>query len=94
MKVPERNNLDGIYFLEPIDIEALKIPHYPKTVSQPMDFSTIKIKLSLNAYDSEADFYDDMCLVFDNCILFNGRESTYGKIAFEMKCEFDSMYKK
>lgn len=94
MKVLESIISDGIHFLEPIDIEALKIPHYPKIVSKPMDFSTIKTKLTLNAYDSETDFYDDMCLVFDNCMLFNGRESSYGRIAFELKCEFDSMYKR
>ena len=38
-----------------------------------MDFGTIKTKLTYNAYDDEKDFYADMNLVFDNCILFNGK---------------------
>lgn len=59
-----------------------------------MDFSTIKTKLSLNAYGGEEDFCEDMHLVFDNCILFNGKDSPFGKIAFEMKCEFDTLFKK
>lgn len=59
-----------------------------------MDFTTIKTKLSYNAYDSEADFHYDMNLVFDNCILFNGPESPYGKIAIQMKLQFNTMYKK
>ena len=46
-----------------------------------MDFSTIKTKLTLNAYESEEDFKADMHLVFDNCILFNGKDSSFGKIA-------------
>lgn len=36
----------------------------------------------------------DMNLVFDNCIRFNGSESSYGKIATQMKLEFNTMYKK
>lgn len=64
---------------------ALKIPNYPSIVKTPMDFTTIKTKLSFNAYDSEEDFHADMMLVFDNCILFNGLESPYGKIATQMK---------
>jgi hypothetical protein len=59
-----------------------------------MDFTTIKTKLSYNAYDSQHDFNSDMNLVFDNCILFNGIESSYGKIATQMKLEFHTMYKK
>lgn len=33
-----------------------------------------------------------MNLVFDNCILYNGMQSVYGKIAMEMKLEFNTMY--
>jgi hypothetical protein len=33
-----------------------------------------------------------MNLVFDNCILYNGIQSPYGKIAMEMKLEFNTMY--
>ena len=73
---------------------ALNIPHYPKIVKHPMDFSTIKTKLTMNAYDSEEDFWADMHLIFDNCILFNGKESSFGRIAFELKLEFETMYKK
>lgn len=56
-----------------MDPVALNIPHYPNVIKHPMDFTTIRTKLSYNAYDSEADFNADMNLIFDNCILFNGR---------------------
>ena len=59
-----------------------------------MDFTSIKTKLNYNAYDSEVDFYEDMNLVFDNCSLFNGADSSYGKIAIQMKLEFNTLYKK
>lgn len=50
-----------------------------------MDFGTIKRKLAYNAYENEEDFKNDMNLVFDNCILYNGMQSPFGKIAMEMK---------
>lgn len=50
-----------------------------------MDFGTIKKKLGHNAYESEEEFKFDMNLVFDNCILYNGMQSPFGKIAMEMK---------
>jgi hypothetical protein len=80
--------------MNPLDYVALNILNYPTIVKRPMDFTTIKTKLSYNAYDSQMDFNSDMNLVFDNCILFNGIESSYGKIATQMKLEFHTMYKK
>lgn len=65
--------IEGFHFLYPVDPIKLNIPHYPNIVKNPMDFSTIKTKLSYNAYDSQLDFNADMNLVFDNCILFNGK---------------------
>ncbi len=50
-----------------------------------MDFTTIKTKLTYNAYDTQVDFNADMNLVFDNCVTFNGPESAYGKIATQMR---------
>ena len=64
--------IEGPIFLYPVDYVALNIPTYPSIVKTPMDFTTIRTKLSYNAYESEADFHYDMNLVFDNCILFNG----------------------
>jgi hypothetical protein len=35
-----------------------------------------------------------MNLVFDNCILYNGQEKGYGRIALQMKMEFNTMFAK
>lgn len=80
-----RINVEGSLFLYPVDPVALNIPTYFQIIKHPMDFTTIKIKLSYNAYDSEADFCADMNLVFDNCTNFNGLESGFGKVATQMR---------
>jgi hypothetical protein len=49
-----------------------------------MDFSTIKLKLAGRVYDSPQCFIDDVNLVFDNCIAFNGLDSFIGKIAVNL----------
>ena len=65
---------------------------YPSVVKFPMDFATVKKKLTLNAYDSEIEFQGDMNLVFDNCILYHGTDRDLGKIALQMKTEFNAMF--
>ena len=58
--------------MEPVDPVKLNIPDYFMIVKRPMCFNTIKIKLANNAYDNHANFVEDMLLVLDNCILYNG----------------------
>jgi hypothetical protein len=58
-----------------------------------MDLGTIKIKLQNNAYKDHQHFVEDMLLIFDNCILYNGSENDVGKIAVAMKYEFNGMCK-
>ena len=65
-------------FHEPVDYVKLNIPDYPAKVSKPMDFSTIKRKLYNNVYHSPEEFLDDLELVFDNCINYNGLSNEVG----------------
>ncbi|OZJ03714.1 hypothetical protein BZG36_03297 [Bifiguratus adelaidae] len=58
-------------FLQPVDIVALNIPHYPQIVKEPMDLGTMEEKLFVGAYKTGDDFEADMRLVFNNCYLFN-----------------------
>lgn len=47
-----------------------------------MDLNSIKKKLSFNAYSSPREFIDDMSLVWENCIEYNGPDheiSLYAK---------------
>lgn len=56
-------------FKEPVDIVA--VPTYLNVIRQPMDLSTIAIKLGKDVYDSAASFKADFELMFDNCDRFN-----------------------
>jgi hypothetical protein len=50
----------------------LGIPDYFDIIKRPMDFSTIKKKINNYQYRNCQEFCDDMNLVFDNCLLYNG----------------------
>jgi hypothetical protein len=63
---------DSEIFHKPVDPVELGIPDYPDIIKNPMDFSTIKKKLNHAIYRNCREFCDDMNLVFDNCILYNG----------------------
>ena len=43
-----------------------------------MDFTTIKEKLKAFKYKNLQEFLDDVLLVFNNCILYNGEQNQYG----------------
>jgi predicted nucleic acid-binding OB-fold protein len=59
-------------FHKPVDPIELGIPDYFDIIKHPMDFSTIKKKLNNFQYTKFKEFCDDMDLVFNNCILYNG----------------------
>jgi histone acetyltransferase len=59
-----------------------------------MDYSTMKHKLSYNAYKNEEDFGKDICLVYDNCVKYNGENSDYGRLAIRLKEEYEKSIKR
>jgi|JI6StandDraft_1071083.scaffolds.fasta_scaffold07922_7 bromodomain-containing factor 1 len=79
--------------MEPVDPVKLNIPDYFNIVKRPMCFNVIKTKLANNAYDSHSNFVEDMLLVLDNCILYNGTENVVGKAALELKFDLNNMIK-
>ena len=79
-------------FHQPVDWEAFNLRDYPTIITRPMDFGTIKTKLQNNAYEDYSHFAEDMRRVFDNCIRYNGENHEYGKIAQNLKREFNSVY--
>lgn len=77
-------------FHKPVDPEELEIPDYFEVITKPMDFSTIKQKLALNQYirGGLTEFVDDINLTFDNCIKYNGEDSSVGKMCKTVREEF------
>ncbi len=53
---------------------------YIQVVSNPMDLRTIEEE-RLQVYRSIAELQQDLILIFDNCIQFNGVASDYSKFA-------------
>lgn len=58
-------------FCEPVDHIKLGLRDYLDIIKHPMDFATIKHKLDSDYYPDFIAFCSDICLVFDNCRLYN-----------------------
>eukprot|EP00128_Syssomonas_multiformis_P003766 Colp12_sorted_trinity150504_noHs@33699 len=73
------------WFNKPVDVNAY--PAYALTISKPMDFGTIRLKLQKGSYSSVQDFAADMRLVFKNCYTFNGepREDLTGSVSHDAR---------
>lgn len=57
-----------------------------------MDFGTIKQRLNSNYYHRMQEFLDDMQLVFDNCLKFNGETNNVSKMCKSVREEFKKLY--
>lgn len=80
-------------FYEPVDAEKLEIPDYNEVVTHPMDFGTIKTKLQNNQYkEGMQEFLHDVNLTFENCIKYNGEDSSVGKMCRGVRDEFVKLY--
>jgi len=47
-------------FHKPVDAESLGLVDYHQVIKNPMDFGTIKMKLSNNDYEKLEEFLKDM----------------------------------
>ncbi|XP_021759333.1 transcription factor GTE10-like isoform X2 [Chenopodium quinoa] len=61
----------GWVFNEPVDVVKLNIPDYYTVIKHPMDFSTIKNKLSRGEYTNPLGFASDVRLTFSNALTYN-----------------------
>ncbi|XP_053184463.1 bromodomain adjacent to zinc finger domain protein 2B-like [Scomber japonicus] len=77
-------------FLTPVNLKA--VPGYRKIIKRPMDFSTIREKLTNNQYLNSETFIIDVNLVFDNCEKFNEDDSTIGRAGHNMRRFFDKRW--
>ena len=79
-------------FLEPVDPEKLQIPDYYDIIKQPMDFGTIKNNLQGNKYLRAEEFINDVFLVFDNCLKYNGENSHVSIMCKNVKDEYKKLF--
>lgn len=62
-------------------VNAQEVPDYYEVIKEPMDLSTMEVKLENNQYASLDDLLHDAHLIFDNCRLYNPPTSVYAKSA-------------
>ncbi|XP_052421645.1 bromodomain adjacent to zinc finger domain protein 2B isoform X3 [Carassius gibelio] len=77
-------------FLTPVNPKS--VPGYRKIIRKPMDFSTIRDKLSSSQYLNLETFIIDVNLVFDNCEKFNEDSSDIGRAGHAMRRFFQKRW--
>lgn len=92
-------------FLRPVDPVALNIPHYPSIIKNPMDFATIDRKLASSnptkpdpnsnnpRYNTVDEFINDVRLIFQNCLTFNGPDHAISAMGKRVEEVFDRQLK-
>ena len=81
-------------FRIPVDPERDNAPDYFQIVKNPMDLGTVKRKLTEGRYTTAEEFVDDVKLICDNAILFNGENSMFGYIAADIKQWVEAQFEK
>ncbi|XP_058405045.1 bromodomain adjacent to zinc finger domain protein 2B isoform X13 [Diceros bicornis minor] len=81
---------DAWPFLLPVNLKL--VPGYKKVIKKPMDFSTIREKLSSGQYPNLETFALDVKLVFDNCETFNEDDSDIGRAGHSMRKYFEKKW--
>ena len=80
-------------FRVPVDPVRDHAANYFDIVTHPMDLTTMRKKLTDGQYKTAKEFVDDFHLICDNAIKFNGQNSMYAYIAYDLKVWIDDMFK-
>ncbi|XP_018837362.2 transcription factor GTE6-like [Juglans regia] len=65
-------------FMEPVDVEGLKLHDYYEVINKPMDFNTIKNQMEAKdgtGYKNVREIWADVRLVFKNAMKYNDERS-------------------
>ncbi|XP_075036900.1 bromodomain adjacent to zinc finger domain protein 2B isoform X7 [Mixophyes fleayi] len=81
---------DAWPFLLPVNLKL--VPGYRKVIKKPMDFATIREKLSSGQYPNFEAFSLDVRLVFNNCETFNEDDSEIGRAGHKMRIHFEKRW--
>lgn len=79
----------NIFFSEPV--EASDLPNYDKVIEKPMDFVKIESKLSNKEYKKTSEWYNDVCLIYENAIKYHTDETIWGIIAKQLLHDFKKL---
>ncbi|ORX59639.1 Bromodomain-containing protein [Hesseltinella vesiculosa] len=81
-------------FLAPVDADAWGATDYYQIIQTPMDMKTVENKLQDYEYASDADFEQDMKLIFANCYKYNTPDHTVYQLGKKSEKLFDSLWSK
>ncbi|OWZ23450.1 hypothetical protein PHMEG_0001675 [Phytophthora megakarya] len=84
-------------FNAPVDTSVKGLEDYPQVIKNPMDLGTIKKKIDSGGYegpDGYVMFAEDIRLVWDNAVLYNGEESEIGRAALALSDVFEQDYER
>lgn len=80
-------------FSFPVDPVRDECPDYLNIITKPMDLQTIETKLRGKKYKNVHEFKEDMVLVFNNAIKYNGKTSAVGIMAADQHHLFRELAK-
>ena len=73
-------------FKDPVDL--VLYPAYSSFVTNPMDLSTMESKLKEGRYNNVGEFMQDLDLIIDNCVAFNGKDHAVTQAGYNMRAYF------
>ncbi|KAJ2811101.1 hypothetical protein H4S07_002272, partial [Coemansia furcata] len=79
-------------FLEPVDPVAMNCPDYFTIIKDPMDLTTIKMRLERDVYLSPLQFESDMRLMLRNCYAYNPPGHPVHEAGRALEAMFDSKW--
>ncbi|KAL1140402.1 hypothetical protein AAG570_000334 [Ranatra chinensis] len=80
----------GEIFIEPVD--QVEVPDYGGVIKNPMDLSTMRKKVDSFHYESLSDFEADFCLMINNCLTYNSKDTVFYKAAVKMRDKGDVLF--
>ncbi|KAJ9353919.1 putative transcription regulator BDF1 [Paecilomyces variotii] len=80
---------DARFYKEPVDPIKLNIPNYPLIITRPMDLGTIERKLKNNEYETPEAVADDVRLMAQNALVFNGPDHIVAQEGQRLKASFE-----
>lgn len=73
----------GDIFGEPVDQN--EVLDYADVVKEPMDLSTMRLKLDSHEYQTLDDFHHDFILMVNNCLAYNSKETVFYRAGIKMR---------
>ncbi|RDL42394.1 Uncharacterized protein BP5553_02373 [Venustampulla echinocandica] len=78
-----QNHASSWPFLNPVSRDD--VADYYDVIKEPMDLSTMEVKLEADNYATPEDFIKDAKLIFDNCRKYNNETTPYAKSANKLE---------